>query len=274
MNARNMGLWTILLAGCGTPSAQPASVPENTPPPAATTAEPAPAPPPETPPATEATTEAPAEPAEPPKAEAPEPGTPEQKLMRAHFSETELIRSAAIRGVPSAAISPAKALTKMEGMGKMPASWKPSMKAMQKAVARIQSSPDVPALAAATADLGVACGRCHSKGKGPKVEVGSPPDPGTTVKDQMRRHAWANERLWEGIYVPSDKAWTAGIEALKGQKFPEKALKEGGVHARSAVAQLQRLVDAAGKEKRLEERAGTYAKILGTCAACHSVMRN
>ena len=269
MKARYVGLLTLFVAGCGTPSAQPAAAPESTPPPAATTAEAAPTPT-EAPPATEATTESPAETAEPPKVE--EPGTPREKLMRAHFSETELIRAAVIRGNPSAAIGPAKSLTKMDEMGKMPASWKPTLSAMQKAVARIKNSPDIPAVAAATADLGVACGSCHKKGEGPKVEVGSPPEAGSTVKSQMRRHAWANERLWEGLYVPSDDAWKAGVDALKGDIFPKDALK--GVHARSAVATLKRVVESAGSKKTPQDRAATYAQILETCAACHTAMRD
>lgn len=194
--------------------------------------------------------------------------------MRAHFKEAELIRNAVITGRLAAATSPADALTKMEGMGKLPAKSAPLIAAMKSAAKRIGTSPDIPATAAAIADVGVACGGCHKLGGGPKADASAAPAADATLKGRMRRHAWATERLWEGLYVPSDSAWKAGADLLAGaDPFPEEILKSGGVHARSSAQELKSLVATANDQKKPEDRAKLYASLLATCSSCHMATR-
>ena len=192
--------------------------------------------------------------------------------MRAHFKETELIRNAIITGKLNNAVSPAKALANMEGMGKIAPKGHPAVELIKVASRRVGNSPDAPAVAAATADIGVACGSCHRSSNGPKLEVGKPPAAGTTVASRMARHVWATDRLWEGLYVPSDAAWAAGADALTGDVFPEEVRKKGGVHGRSAADRLASLVATAGSKKTPQDRATLYAAMLETCSACHGVM--
>ncbi|HMR08286.1 MAG TPA: hypothetical protein PKA88_21040 [Polyangiaceae bacterium] len=268
MKTRTWALIAVAVAGCGSPPSQPAespAAPEPTP--AASVTEPAPTEAPaEAPP-----TEAPAAPQT--KTEPPPPGSPTEKLMRSHFKETEQIRKAVISGNMSAAVAPAKALSNIDGLEKLAKNWKPSVTALQAAAERVGSSPDIPAIAAATADIGVACGACHRSTSGPKPEVGTTPAAGTTVKSRMQRHIWASERLWEGLYVPSDDAWKAGVDGLAGEAFPKEILKKGGVHARSAADRLKRLVDTAGAKKSPQDRAKVYASLLETCSACHQATK-
>ncbi len=269
MKTRIAGIAVMVLAACGGPPAEPAAAPA------------APATP--EPPGTAKPAESASPPAEltPPSESAPEPmgkieepppGSPREKLMRAHFKETELIRAAIITGKLNNAVAPAKALTNTEGMGKIPPKGEPAVELIKAASGRIGNSPDAPAVAAATADIGVACGNCHRSTNGPKLQVGKPPAAGTTVASRMARHVWATDRLWEGLYVPSDAAWAAGADALGGDAFPEEVRKKGGVHGRAAADRLATLVATAGSKKTPADRAAVYASMLETCAACHGVM--
>lgn len=128
--------------------------------------------------------------------------------------------------------------------------------------------------AALVADIGLACGSCHRVAGGPKLTLGSPPPAAdTSVKTRMKRHIWAVERLWEGVYAPSDASWKAGVDALAGDQFPKEVLDKGGVHARSAATRFTTLVAGAGTKKKAEERGALYASLLGTCSSCHLTAR-
>jgi cytochrome c553 len=189
--------------------------------------------------------------------------------MRAHFKETTAIRRAVIRGSISETVSPASALGEMKELGTIQPKWKPAIDALKASAQRFGQSPDVPAAAAAVADMGVACGKCHTAAGGPKLTVGAAPEAGTTVESRMKRHAWANDRLWEGLFGPSDAAWKAGVDALGGGPFPKEVLAKGGVHGRSAATRFEKLVATAGEKKSAEDRAKLYASLLETCSGCH-----
>jgi len=260
MSIRSIAFTAFVLLGCGGPTPPP-ETPASAAPPAST-----PAPAAEPPPAADAgTAEAP--PAETPPAE--DTGTPRERLMRAHFKETADIRKAVIDGTLQATVKPAQALSDMKGLGTPQKGWQPALDAMKNAAQRFGQSPDMPAAAAAISDIGVACGTCHRTGGGPKVEPGSAPAVDKTVASQMKLHAWATERLWEGLYVPSDASWKAGAGALKPGSFAKETLTKGGVHARSAAANFDTIVPTLAGKKTLEERAKAYASLLETCSSCH-----
>jgi hypothetical protein len=86
----------------------------------------------------------------------------------------------------------------------------------------------------------------------------------------MFRHAWAVERLWEGLTAPSDNAWQAGAAAL--------------VHAPSVAPQtrpslppaiietlslVRRLGEKASNAENSTARERVYGELLVTCAQCH-----
>lgn len=265
--------WTALAVfGCGSPT-PPAATPTAPPPAVSSAPAPAPTAAPDPEPAASADAGAPdGAPAVTTKSEEA-PGTPKQKLMRAHFSETEEIRQAIIDGAISATAKPAQALGNMDALGKVPASQKPALNALQKAALRFGQSPDLTSASAALGDIGVACGRCHRAAGALKLEVGEPPAADKTLASQMKRHAWATERLWEGLYAPSDAAWDAGAKALSGTTFPQEVLKNGGVHARSAATSFDSLVSTAAAKRSPGDRAQLYAGLLETCSACHMATR-
>ncbi|MBI3205786.1 MAG: hypothetical protein HYZ29_29895 [Myxococcales bacterium] len=267
MISRPVALTALALVGCGGPSAPVAPSPEpsaGAAPTASATAAPVAEPAPDA-----GASVKPEEPA--PKEDTS--GTARERLMRAHFKEVNALRKAVIDGAMSATIGPAETLGNTTALGTIPPKWQPSLDALSAAAKRFGQSPDLPAAAAAIADIGVACGSCHKTGGGPKVQVESPPAADKTVAGQMKRHAWATERMWDGLYGPSDAAWKAGADALSADPFPKEVLAKGGVHARSAASRFTGLVPTMTGKKTPEERAKLYAELLETCSACHMATR-
>lgn len=257
----------VVAAGCAgaavvddsKPAAQPAtsaSVPEPAPPPSASTSASAP----------------PAASAEAHAAERPEPGSKGELLMRDHFKQTVTIRESLIWGRLTNAVGPADTLANVEGITSLPKTWQASATLLSDSAKRISEGSDVATVAAATADIGRACGLCHASSHGPSVEVKEPPAVDESVTSRMRRHKWAGERLWEGLYVPSNEAWMAGAKALELDPFAGDALKKGGVHARGAASRFNTQAKKLGQAKTSEARGAAYAELLSTCSPCHEAM--
>jgi cytochrome c553 len=189
--------------------------------------------------------------------------------MQAHFNDALLIRKAVIAGAREEAANPAFILTQLQDVDELPESWQPFVLQMQGAAARINDSTTESMAAAATADLGLSCGMCHQRNGGPELAVDAPPAAGGSIDDRMKRHVWATERLWEGLFVPSDAAWLAGAQALGPDPFPDEVLQRGGVHARSAANDFGKLAAKAPQKKSATDRANLYAELLVTCGSCH-----
>ena len=88
----------------------------------------------------------------------------------------------------------------------------------------------------------------------------------------MQRHAWAFNRLWEGIVLPSDESWTLGVSAFV--ELPECEDHLSVEADRNAIARARELVAASSVAARSaasrEARARVYGQMLPTCAACHA----
>lgn len=204
--------------------------------------------------------------------EQPAPGSPGALLMRDHFKQTATIRDAVIWNNPGKAVSPAEGLANLDGVSSLPKHWQVSVTNLTDAARRIRQSSDLTEVAAATADIGRACGLCHTAAKGPSVHFDPAPSAEGSVTARMHRHKWATERLWEGLYVPSQSSWTAGAEALALDPFTGDTLKKGGVHARSAASRFAAVTKKLAAAKTNEDRGATYAELLSTCGPCHEAM--
>lgn len=192
--------------------------------------------------------------------------------MRDHFQQTVTIREALIWGKLSKAVAPADSLANLEGIATLPRHWQVSATQLTESARRIGEGSDIATVAAATADIGRACGLCHASAHGPPAEVGEPPATDGSVTSRMRRHQWASERLWEGLYVPSTAAWNAGAAALEMDPFAGDALKKGGVHARAAASRFNTQAKTLSQAKTDSARGAAYAELLSTCAPCHEAM--
>jgi cytochrome c553 len=193
--------------------------------------------------------------------------------MQAHFKDALLIREAVIAGRPDQAANPATVLSLIENLDQLPTGWRIFVERMQQDARRIIDSTSQAQTAAATADLGVSCGLCHQQHGGPKVSSQPPPLTEASLEGRMKRHAWACDRLWEGLTVPSNDAWLTGANALVSSPFPDDVLKRGGVHVRSAANDFGKIAVRAPTTKTVDERAALYAELLVTCGSCHQAVR-
>jgi cytochrome c553 len=193
--------------------------------------------------------------------------------MRSHFKETREVRDAVIRGDLAATALPIEHMSAMAERDDVPEAWRTPLEHFRVVTRRLGRTSDIPGAAAAVADIGAACGSCHQTTGGPKPKLDAPPSATGTLAGRMQRHVWATERLWEGLYAPSDTSWKAGVDALSVEPFPKEVVERGGVHSRSYVTRFQTLVTTAATAQKVDDRAKVYASLLETCAACHKVTR-
>ena len=76
----------------------------------------------------------------------------------------------------------------------------------------------------------------------------------------MARHAWASDRLWEGVIGNDVDRWRSGLAILANSPVPGTALQ--------TMARDQ-LTVATGPPNS-DARAIAYGKILIVCAGCHA----
>jgi cytochrome c553 len=244
-----------MAAGCAAAGSNAAGAPQ---PRAVDSAEPAAGQPPERVPAEQATS-----------AEEHPTGSPTERLMKEHFDAADAIRQAVIAGSRYGIFKPARKLIYRTDVLELPPDWRGPMARMQDAAWRLNESNDMTSAAGAMADVGTSCGYCHERLGGPSVSPTSPPASDGSTKDRMQQHAWATERLWEGLYVPSTEAWNAGIEVLSAEPFPKEVLERRGLYARSAADDFTEIVARAPRPAGAQDRASVYAKLMATCAVCH-----
>lgn len=192
--------------------------------------------------------------------------------MKEHFTQTDTIREALIRGEMEKTVKPALALSSLEGVETLPGPWRTSVERLLEATKRISEAPNLQETAAATADIGRACAACHQEvGRTQERALPAPP-PGDDMKSRMARHRWGTERLWEGLYVPSAEAWNEGASLLVDNPMPKDVIAKGGVHALSAAERFGKMMKRAQSATTGEARGVAYAEVLTTCAPCHEAM--
>lgn len=191
--------------------------------------------------------------------------------MQAHFSLVGEVQSAIIQGDLERARQAGLRLAEHPEHQDLPQGIKnpiEDVRAFSRSVSRSTSIQDA---ARCTAEIGAACGRCHrAAGVGPQLQTSVMPPPGAASGTHMLRHAWAADRLWEGLVVPSDRLWQAGAVALTEDPIfsPDDI---GGQEARVLAREIH---DLGAEARRLEDpgmRSGILGRILGTCADCHAL---
>ena len=145
-----------------------------------------------------------------------------------------------------------------EAPAAMPRSWRPYNRAMRVAARDVARASDVAEASKAVAALGQTCAACHrGVEEGPRL---SPEETKMQVLTPRGEHALAPYWLWVGIVMSSDDAWANGAQAMVGS--PAKAGTAPFAEAYDQLAARTHTVPEA-------ERAGLWAEIIASCAACH-----
>lgn len=155
-----------------------------------------------------------------------------------------------------------------------PAAWVEPLTDLRDGAASGAEAKDGSELAGAVADVGRACGACHtSVGSGPRFETVSVPPP----EAQMARHVWAADRMWEGLIAPDAGRWRQAADVLMFEVMDGNALYAGvSLETAGAAARLHERVHALGEasthSRDAADRAQLYGAFVAACADCHGVL--
>ena len=197
-----------------------------------------------------------------------------EKHMWSHFRAAADMQAAVVRGDLPALKEPATWLAEHDEVG-LPTGAEPFVGELRRAALRAAEARRIEEAGAAIGRVAAACGSCHRElgvELRPTEHLEPPPGEADDVQMHMVRHAWAADRLWEGLVMPSGEAWAAGAKVF-GEE-PLDALDMSfedprGVH--EAAKQTHALGERAGLETEPSLRARTYGELIASCAACHQI---
>jgi cytochrome c556 len=206
----------------------------------------------------------------------PDPEATAPSHMYAHFQQVGEIRDAVVRGEVGGTRSAARWLASHKGDEFPDPAAQEALEKMQAEGRIILAQDEITDVARSVGRLGAACGTCHvALNGGPHVNVPSlPPIPaaGSPPEAHMNRHAWASERLWEGLIGPSEGSWTVGAAALDGPALDFGPASNRPPQADELAAKVHDLAVSARQAHTLQERATVYGQLLQTCAECHEIL--
>ncbi len=196
--------------------------------------------------------------------------------MSSHFGAAADVQSAVIQGDLRAVRAPAAWLGEHDTPN-LPVGSEMYLTQLQRAAQQAQDATTLDEAAQALGEIGRACGACHAEFlTGPEAIRPAAATAGEELGAHMARHAWATDRLWDGLVLPSDGEWVRGARALAESPFEastaagDKATDAGYV---KEIELLENRGHAIGSKAAgvsdAAERAGLYGELLTTCAYCH-----
>jgi hypothetical protein len=196
-------------------------------------------------------------------------GTATQNRMWAHFDAAARVQAAIVQGHLQGARSPAEAIWAVESVPGLGPEADPYIRVVREHARQIRDASTYGQAAQATGRLAAACGACHQAlGGGPRLQYRLEDVPaGAGLDRHATRHAWAADRLWEGLLGPSDDGWQLGARLLAEDPLASANLSSiGAGHA----ARLNALGREALEVVDPAQRGDVYGRILSTCGACHA----
>ncbi|NNF27677.1 MAG: hypothetical protein HKO53_09690 [Gemmatimonadetes bacterium] len=198
----------------------------------------------------------------------------EARMFR-HFGEARQVNGAALFGRLDVAKAAALRIERAGPVPGVPAGSEAYSHAVQAEARAITTLADRAALPIRSAALAEACGACHGAlERGPRFAAGQrPPDPG--MQGHMRLHAWAAERLWEGVVSRDASIWAAGAAALDNEPLPPEDFRTSVGDVDTAFLISSRAHLLAGQAVRAVDwptRTDLLARVTETCYQCHDLI--
>ena len=142
---------------------------------------------------------------------------------------------------------------------------------MTAAARTASSAEDLEQAAAAVAEMASTCGSCHvARGAVPSLPPPPAVDQGRSREAGMRRHAWAVDRMWEGLVVPSEERWMQGSAMFSFLPGCDRGEAETRDERQTLCHRAQALGQRAHVTEAWPERVAIHGRLLATCASCHS----
>lgn len=188
--------------------------------------------------------------------------------MQDHWDAGNALQHAMARGDLTGAREAATRIAEVDAIPGLTWDAGPYLREMRRNAERVRDATSFHQAAEATGSMGAACGQCHAR-----AEVGPHPEGTTTApsaehdtRGHMIQHAWAMDRMWEGLVVPSTDRWRAGARLLS-----EQPVSAHGVSTELALisARVHELGRQAMEDGTPVERATRFGQLLTDCARCH-----
>jgi cytochrome c553 len=196
--------------------------------------------------------------------------------MHDRFGAARQIEYAIARGDLRSATMNAHVIAELDEPGFLPA-WQPYIASVRDAARQIELAADLDTAGVRIGTLGLRCAQCH-EALGAKLTLPDDPRPSTNpiLASQMVDHQWAAMRMWEGLIASSARRWQEGSQALTTIPLDMVAQAvtpsfHGDV---DDVARVRMLANRAPGAKTDAARADLFGTMLGTCAHCHSQLRD
>lgn len=154
--------------------------------------------------------------------------------------------------------------------------WRPHLPAMRVAAQGARDARSLKSGAKALTDVARACASCHETLGVPDAELDALPTESLRPASSMLRHAWAAERLWDGLSLPSEVAWATGADVFA--KAPLEPAEIGGPrHLARDIGKVADRAHAYGTQGATATDAPARAKVLSdafeTCIECHAKLQ-
>lgn len=196
-----------------------------------------------------------------------------EAAMTRHDWWARRARNAIVAGDLAGVRVPGSWLATHELQAAFPEGSEPDVEALERLGAEFERVGDLDEAGVLLGRIADACGDCHLDHGGPRFAEVVAPAGHETLQGRMRRHAWAEERLWEGLVGPSEDAWHAGAMVLCENPFTPERMPSA-LDRPELIELAQRLhedgVEALVSERRTD-RAEVYGRLIATCAACHGL---
>ncbi len=201
-----------------------------------------------------------------------------EPTMYSHFGAADDIHAAVVDGDLGAVKEPATWLAEHD-IPSLPEGSETYLAEMQGFARQAGQATSLEDAAHAMGGIAMTCGTCHQENIAePVTSKTAALEEGEDVATHMSRHAWAAERLWEGLVVPSDARWVEGSQVLEEAAFKPDAVAGTGSEDPAVLKQVELLEkrchgigSKAGVATDPTERANLYGELLTTCAYCHKL---
>ncbi len=195
--------------------------------------------------------------------------------MREHFQRVGEVENAVIRGDLDAVREPATWLASHDSSIELGRASASQVATLKQAARKAADAKDIPAAAAATAQMIAACGDCHrAAGVVPAPpKPATPPNVGGSV-GHMLEHKVATDFMSEGLIIPSDSLWKQGATDLKEAPLrPAQLPRDQKLTPQIAAAEdhVHQLADRAAQAGEESTRVDVYGQLIATCAQCHGL---
>jgi cytochrome c553 len=201
--------------------------------------------------------------------------TAEPRRMHDRYDRVEVVRDALVVGDLVAAKRLGRELDQPVTAVELPKAAEGLRDAVPTRANAFLAAASLPQGARAFAQVMLACGSCHTAA-GVRWSFDEPAWPeGDELAEHMGRHAWAVDRMWEGLMLGDEERFDLGarrfVEAPLTGEVPVADEHPPGLSA--IAARLHRRARQAERAKGMGERAAIYGDVLAACAQCHTRIR-